>query len=97
MNEYLAIDNGGYLYKQRINCNVAGCFPENLRWCLVEQVCQINKVLGLDIVSCKNLPFQYALCYANCLKLYTVDIQLLLHRLYCTPEIYIYVKLHNCT
>ena len=28
MNEYLAIDSGGYLYEQTmcINCSVAGCF-----------------------------------------------------------------------
>ena len=33
VNEYLAIDSGGYLYEQRsrINCSVAGCFPEKLR------------------------------------------------------------------
>ena len=43
-NEYLAIDSGGYVYKQpsRINCSL--CFPEKLRWCLSEQVCQGSKV-----------------------------------------------------
>ena len=37
MNEYLAIDSGGYLYKQHlhINCCMAGCFLEKLRWCLI--------------------------------------------------------------
>ena len=40
MNEYLATDSGRYLYEQHscIHCSVAGCFPERLRWCLVEQV-----------------------------------------------------------
>ena len=46
MNDYLAIDSGGYLYKQpsRINCSVAGCFPDKLICCLIEYVCQGNKV-----------------------------------------------------
>ncbi|KAK2178417.1 hypothetical protein NP493_545g01096 [Ridgeia piscesae] len=35
MNEYIAIDNGGYLYEPPscINCCVAGYFPKKLRWC----------------------------------------------------------------
>ena len=39
MNEYLDIDSGGYLYEQPLcsSCSVAGCFPEKLRWCLIEQ------------------------------------------------------------
>ena len=43
---HLAIDSGGYLYKQhsRTNCSMAGCFTEKLRWCLIEQVCQGSKV-----------------------------------------------------
>ena len=47
INEYLAIDSDGYVYEQhsRINCkHMAGCFPEKLRWCLSEQVCQGSKV-----------------------------------------------------
>ena len=46
INEYLAIDSGGYLYDQpsRINYSMAGCFPEKPRWCLIEQVCQGSKV-----------------------------------------------------
>ena len=38
MNEYLAVDSGGYLYEQpsRIYCSMAGCFSEKLRWCLIE-------------------------------------------------------------
>ena len=31
MNEYLAIDSGGYVQPMRINCSMAGCFPEKLR------------------------------------------------------------------
>ncbi|KAK2186937.1 hypothetical protein NP493_182g04016 [Ridgeia piscesae] len=33
MNDYLAIENTVYLYEQpsRINCSMAGCFPEKLR------------------------------------------------------------------
>ena len=40
-NEYLSVDSGGYVYEQpsRINCSVPGCFPEKLRWYLIEQVC----------------------------------------------------------
>ena len=47
MNEYLAIDRGGYLYEQpsHINCNVAGDFPEKLKWCLIAQFCQGSKAL----------------------------------------------------
>ena len=40
MNEYLAIDSGGYFYEQpsHINCSVAGSFfPEKLRQHLIEQ------------------------------------------------------------
>jgi len=39
MNEYLL---GGYLYKQplHINRSIAWSFPEKLRRCLIEQVCQ---------------------------------------------------------
>ena len=39
MNGYLAIDNGGYLHEQpsRINCSVAGYFPEKLKLCLMEK------------------------------------------------------------
>ena len=46
MNAYLVIDSGGHWYKQasHINCSMAGCFPEKLRWCLIEQVCQGSKV-----------------------------------------------------
>ena len=46
INEYLAIDSGGYVYEQpsRSNCGMAGCFPEKPRWCLGEQVCQGSKV-----------------------------------------------------
>ena len=34
MNDYLAIDSGGYLYKQpsHINCSMAWRFPEKLSW-----------------------------------------------------------------
>ena len=41
MNEYMATNSGKYLYEQpsRINCSVAGCFPEKLRRCLIEQIC----------------------------------------------------------
>ena len=47
MNEYMAIDSGGYLHEQpsRVNCSMAGCFPEKLRWHLIEQsACMRNKV-----------------------------------------------------
>ena len=46
INEYPAIDSGGYVYEQssRTNCSMTGCFPEKPRWCLIEQVCQGNKV-----------------------------------------------------
>ena len=40
MNEYLAVDSGGYFYKQPW----LDASHEKLRWCLVEQVCQVNKV-----------------------------------------------------
>ena len=37
MNEYLAVDNGGFLcasrFLQCINCSMAGCFPEKQGWC----------------------------------------------------------------
>ena len=64
IEELLAIDIGGYLYKQPlcINCSVAGCFSEKLRWCLIEQVCQGVKckalwtVRGMDTAMYKNLP-----------------------------------------
>ena len=48
MNEYLAIESGGYLNKQpsRINYSMAGCFPEKLKWFLIEQVCQGSKVFS---------------------------------------------------
>ena len=46
MNGYLTIVSGGYFYEQPscIDWSVAGCFPEKLRWCLVEQICQGSKV-----------------------------------------------------
>ena len=46
MTEYLAIDSGGYFYKQSlcINCGMAGYFPGKLRLRLTEQVCQGSKV-----------------------------------------------------
>ena len=37
------------MYEQpsRINCSIwSGCFPETLRRCLIEQVCQGSKVLS---------------------------------------------------
>ena len=35
MNEFMAIDSGGYSCKQlsRINYSVPGCFPEETMWC----------------------------------------------------------------
>ena len=59
INEYVAIDSGGYMYEQplRINLYMDGCFPEMLRWCVIEQVCQqfsfsssvsLNKVILLE-------------------------------------------------
>ena len=69
MNEYLAIQSGGYLYEQpsSINCSVAGCFLEKLSRCLTEHVCQGSNSLcvsvkrfeqssGLDTALYKNLP-----------------------------------------
>ena len=41
INEYLAIDRGGCVYEQTV------CFPEKLRWCLIEQVCQEVKCKAL--------------------------------------------------
>ena len=45
MNEYLAVDNGGYLYEQpsRINCSAAGSFTEKSRLCSIKQVRQSVK------------------------------------------------------
>ena len=50
MNEYLAIDNGGYLHGQPscINGSMAGYFPEKLRRCLIEKLCQRNIALCRD-------------------------------------------------
>ena len=42
MNEYLAVDSGGYL-SSCIICSMAGCFTKKLRWCLIEQVCHREK------------------------------------------------------
>ena len=41
--------SGGYMYEQSspINGSMAGCFPENLKWCLVEHVCQGVKRIPL--------------------------------------------------
>ena len=35
INEYLAIDSGGYVieYYSRSNCSVAECFPDKSSWC----------------------------------------------------------------
>ena len=29
-----------YEQSSRFNCSIAGCFPEKLKWCSIEQVCQ---------------------------------------------------------
>ena len=46
VNEYLAIDSGGYSSEQPscINCGVAECLPEKLRWHLIEQVSKGSNV-----------------------------------------------------
>ena len=70
MNEYMAIDSGGYLYAQpsRINCSMAGCFPEKLRWHLIEQAaCMGNKVKSS--VSCTE---NWILRYENIPLLFTI-------------------------
>ena len=50
MNEYLAIDNGGYLYEQPsgINCSVARCFPE------VEMVFTVREVKCFEQFRVQN-------------------------------------------
>ena len=65
MNKYLARDSGGYTYEQpsRNNCSVAGCFPEKLRWCLIEQVCQ-----GSKAQSALNNPENGILLYVRTFK-----------------------------
>ena len=40
MNEYLAIDSGGYLCSNALITCMARCFPEKPRWYSIEQVCQ---------------------------------------------------------
>ena len=45
MNDYLAIDSGGYLCAN--NCSVAECFSEKSGWCLIEQVHQSVKCKAL--------------------------------------------------
>ena len=61
MNEYLAINSGGYVYEQpsRINCGMAGCFTETFRWYLIEQVYQGVKC----IYSTFSSPEDWILCY----------------------------------
>ena len=47
INEYLAIDNGGYVYEQSscIKCSIwLDVSQRSWRWCLNEQVCQGSKV-----------------------------------------------------
>ena len=48
VNEYLAIESGGCVYKQpsRINCSIwlDGSQRKKLRRCLIEQVCQGSNV-----------------------------------------------------
>ena len=56
--EYLAIDNGGYLYEHPSHINLAGCFPEKSRWCLTEQTCQ-----GSKVYSALSSPVDWIMCY----------------------------------
>ena len=42
MNEYLVRQLDQYK-SSSINCGMAGCFPEKLRLCLIEQVCHGDK------------------------------------------------------
>ena len=46
------IDSGGYLCMNSvcINCSMAGCFPEKLRWCTIERVCQGVKCSSLGLL-----------------------------------------------
>ena len=49
MEEYLATDSDEYLCtnSSRFNCSIAGRFPEKLKWCSIEQVCQGLKCKAL--------------------------------------------------
>ena len=47
MNEYLAIDGGGYFFTNSFRALIAACFPKKTRWCLSEQVCQGIKCKAL--------------------------------------------------
>ena len=68
----MAMDCGVYVYEQpsRINCCVAECFVAKLRWCLIEKVCQGNKVwsalafqrTGYCAKMYKNLPIPIRAC-----------------------------------
>ena len=39
MDEYMALDTGGYLCENRRRVRVAECLPEMWRRCSIEQVC----------------------------------------------------------
>lgn len=63
INEYHAIDNGGYvnIHYSRSNCSVIQSFPEKLSWRWNEQVYQgvkrFERSYALDIVLLKKVPF----------------------------------------
>ena len=69
INEYLAIDSGGYV-SSHINCSMWLDASQKPRWCLIEQVCQ-----GSKVYSALNGPEDWILHYIRtCLYLFMTGI-----------------------
>ena len=66
MNEYLAIDNGGYMCTKslRINCSIAGCSPEKLRYYLTEQTHLLRISLSNPEDWLDTMLYTYELTFA---------------------------------